>query len=130
MILDTSAIFAILTAEPEAERMIDALESDPTRLMSAATFVELGIVVEARFGDAGSRELDLLLHRLDAKTVAVTAEQAERARLAWRRFGRGRHAARLNFGDTFPYALSVISGEPLLFKGVDFARTDVSAVDY
>ena len=130
MILDTSALFALLTDEPEATRMVAALEADPVRLISASTLVEIGIVVEARYGDAGGRELDLLLHRLGVETVSVTSEQAEVARSAWRRFGKGRHPAGLNYGDTFAYALSAVSGEPLLFKGADFEATDVHAATY
>ena len=130
MIIDTSALFALLVGEPEAPRMASALEEDSVRMISASTLVEIGIVVEARYGDAGGRELDLLLHRLGIDVVAVTAEQAEVARSAWRRFGKGRHSAGLNYGDTFAYALSAVSGEPLLFKGGDFEATDVHAAAY
>ena len=130
MVVDTSAIFALLTGEPDADRIAEAMEPDPVRLISAANLVELGIVVESRYGEAGGRELDLLLHRLRIETVAVTFEHAERARVGYRRFGKGRHKAGLNFGDTFAYALSATSGEPLLFKGTDFQQTDVTAVEY
>lgn len=130
MVLDTSALFALLTDEPEATHMVSALEADSVRLISASTLVEIGIVVEARYGEAGGRELDLLLHRLGVETVSVTSEQAEVARSAWRRFGKGRHPAGLNYGDTFAYALSAVSGEPLLFKGGDFESTDVHAATY
>ncbi len=125
MVLDTSALLALLFNEPEADDIEVAIDEDPVRLISAASYVETAIVVEARLGEAGGRELDLLLHKASIETVAVTAEQADAARAAWRRFGRGRHEAGLNFGDCFAYALSATSGEPLLFKGGDFAKTAV-----
>jgi ribonuclease VapC len=90
--------------------------------------VEAAIVLEARLGEAGGREFDLLVHKAGIDIVAVTAEQAEVARDAWRRFGRRRHRAGLNFGDCFAYALAIVSGEPLLCKGDDFAKTDVQRV--
>jgi ribonuclease VapC len=95
-------------------------------LISAAVLVEAGIVVEARRGESAGRELDLLLHRAQARCVAVDERQATIARAAWRRFGKGRHQASLDYGDCFSYALSRVTGEPLLFKGTDFARTDVA----
>jgi ribonuclease VapC len=128
MVLDTSAILALLFNEPEADDIEVAIDDDPKRLMSTASCLEAAMVVEARLGAAGGREFDLLLHKAGIELVAVTAEQAEVARAAWRRFGRGRHEAGLNFGDCFAYALSATSGEPLLFKGNDFARTDVTRV--
>ncbi len=126
MVLDTSAVSAILFGEPEALAFCRAIEADPVRLVSAATLLECALVVESRQGEPGGRELDLMLHRAGVDVVAVTAAQAEIAREAWRRFGKGRHPAGLNFGDTFAYALSRSSGEPLLFKGRDFAQTDVA----
>jgi ribonuclease VapC len=128
MVLDTSAILALLFNEAEADDIEVAIDADPVRLMSTASFVETAIVVEARLGAAGGRELDLLVHKAAIELVAVTADQADAAREAWRRFGRGRHVAGLNFGDCFAYALSAISGEPLLFKGADFEKTDVPRV--
>jgi ribonuclease VapC len=98
---------------------------DPVRLISAGTLIEVGIVVEARLGDTGGRELDLWLRRAEVETMAVDAAQADMARRAWRRFGRGRHPAGLNYGDCFAYALAVTHDEPLLFKGGDFPKTDV-----
>lgn len=126
MVLDTSALLVLLLDEPDAESFRIAVEEDATRLVSAATLLETAIVIEARKGDAGGRELDLLLHRADAVVVPVDGDQVAEARRAYRKFGRGRHAAGLNFGDVFAYALARTSGEPLLFKGEDFARTDVS----
>lgn len=126
MVLDTSAIVAILLDEPERGAFNGAIEADPKRLISAATLLECALVIEARRGEAGGRELDLLVHRAGIATVPVDAEQVEIARRAWRRFGRGRHKAGLNFGDCLAYALAASSGEPLLFKGEDFARTDIT----
>ena len=128
MVLDTSALLALLLDEPEAEAFRIAIEEDATRLVSSATVVETALVIEARKGEAGGRELDLLLHKADITVVPVDAEHVALARKAWRRFGRGRHAAGLNFGDFFAYALARSAGEPLLFKGEDFARTDVARV--
>jgi ribonuclease VapC len=128
MVIDTSALLSLLFNEPGADDIEVAIDDDPTRLLSAASSLEAAIVVEARLGAAGGREFDLLLHKAGIDVVAVTAEQAEVARAAWRRFGRGRHEANLNFGDCFAYALAAVTGEPLLFTGGDFDRTDVARV--
>jgi ribonuclease VapC len=128
MVIDTSALLALLFNEPDADPIEVALDADPVRLMSVASCLETAIVVEARLGPAGGRELDLLLHKLAVEFVAVTNEQVDVARGAWRRFGKGRHGAGLNFGDCFAYALATTSGEPLLFKGDDFSKTDVARV--
>jgi ribonuclease VapC len=130
MVVDTSALLAVLFGEPEAERIAQSIASDPRRLASAFTVLEASIVVEARKGETGGRELDLLLHRIDLESVPLTASHVEVARDAWRRFGRGHHLANLNIGDCCTYALARISGEPLLFKGDDFAQTDVARVQY
>jgi ribonuclease VapC len=127
MVVDTSALVAILGREEGWERLADALVSASTRRISAATLVEAGIVVHAMYGDHGERELDLLLSRARIETVAFNDEQSEVARSAYRRFGKGRHPAALNFGDCFSYALATALGEPLLFVGNDFARTDIQA---
>jgi len=129
MVIETSALVAMLTNEPEAQRFEAAVEADPVRLMSAASYLEAAIVVEQRFGEPGGRELDLWLHRAGVDLVGVDAEQADVARSAYRRFGKGRNRAGLNYGDCFAYALAKVSGEPLLYKGDDFSHTDVSAVD-
>jgi len=129
MVIETSALVAMLTDEPEAERFEAAVEADPVRLMSTASYLEAAIVVEQRFGEPGGRELDLWLHRAGVDLVSVDAEQADVARSAYRRFGKGRNRAGLNYGDCFAYALAKVSGEPLLFKGHDFAHTDIGAVD-
>jgi len=128
MVIDTSALLALLLDEPEAEGFRTALELDEVRLVSAATLLETAIVIESRKGDAAGRELDRLIDKAAIEVVAVDADQIDEARRAWRRFGRGRHEAGLNYGDLFSYALSRASGEPLLFKGEDFRRTDVSRV--
>ncbi|MGD2115773.1 MAG: type II toxin-antitoxin system VapC family toxin [Acidobacteriota bacterium] len=125
MVLDTSVLIAILCDEPNAPVYEEAIELDPVRLLSTASFLEAAIVIEARYGPAGGRELDLLLHAAGVELVAVNREQAELARRAYREFGKGQHAAGLNYGDCFAYALSRASGEPLLFQGNDFSRTDV-----
>jgi ribonuclease VapC len=125
MVLDTSALLVILQDEEESAGFRDAIEADPVRLLSAASLVEAALVIEARYGEPGGRELDLLLHRAEVQIVAFDRDQAELAREAWRRFGRGRHPAGLNFGDCFSYALAKVCGEPLLYKGGDFSLTDV-----
>lgn len=130
MVVDTSALIAILLAEPEAERLAEAIAADRTRLVSAFTVLEAGAVIEARKGEAGGRELDLLLHRARIEQVPLSAEHAETARVAWRRYGRGRHGAGLNLGDCVAYALARHADEPLLFKGRDFTATDIDAVQY
>ncbi len=128
MVLDSSAVLAVLFDEPERRAFTRSIERDPRRLMSAANVLESALVAEVRRGEPAGRELDLLLHRADVLFVPVDADQVEFARSAWRRFGKGRHPAGLNFGDCFAYALAAASGEPLLFKGEDFARTDIAAV--
>lgn len=125
MVIDTSAIAAILFDEPDAAALEGKIADDPVRLMSAATFLEAAIVIEARLRDPGGREFDLWLHRAEVEILPVDAEQADMARRAWRRFGRGRHPAGLNYGDCFSYALAATHSEPLLFKGADFTKTDV-----
>lgn len=125
MVIDTSALVAILCNGADASLFEAALESDSTRLISAATLLETSIVIEARFGEAGGRELDLLLHKAQIEIEAFDQEQTEIAREAYRTYGKGRHPAGLNFGDCFSYALSVVRGEPLLYKGDDFSKTDI-----
>ena len=127
MVIDTSAMMAILLQEPEADRLVAAVEAERTRLVSAATVVEASLVILGRFGEAGDPQLDRLLRAIGADVVPVGEEQVALARDAALRFGRGRHAAGLNFDDCFSYALSVARGEPLLFVGDDFSKTDVEA---
>jgi ribonuclease VapC len=125
MVIDTSAIVAIALDEPDAAELEGWIADDPVRLISAATVLEAAIVIETRLGEAGGRELDLWLVRIGAEIVPVDAEQADAARRAWRRFGKGRHAAALNYGDCFAGALALTRGEPLLFRGEDFAKAGV-----
>src|SRR5712692_4057978 len=125
MVIDTSALIAILTDESEWRGFNERIEVDPKRRVSAATVLEASIVLETRSGEIAGRELDLLLHRAKIEVVPVDADQIEIARAAFRRYGKGRHPAGLNFGDCFSYALAKSVGEPLLFKGGDFAQTDL-----
>ena len=128
MVIDPSALLTIFFNEPDAPAFELAIEADPKRLISAASLLETAIVLGSRYGDAGERELDLFLHKAKVQTVAVTEDQAEVGRLAYRTYGKGRHTAALNLGDCFSYALSKTSGEPLLFNGGDFTQTDVDPV--
>ena len=124
MIVDSSAVLAILFQEPDAERFSQALAAAPARI-SAASVVETGIVLNAKRGPEAEDDFDELLDRMRFSIEPVTAEHARLARRAFRVFGKGNHPAGLNFGDCFAYALAKATGEPLLFKGDDFARTDV-----
>ncbi|MFH1345368.1 MAG: type II toxin-antitoxin system VapC family toxin [Pseudomonadota bacterium] len=126
MVIDTSAIMAIALNEPDAADFEARIAEDAIRLISAATVLEATIVLETRLGDAGGRELDFWLFKVGAEIVPVDAEQTDLARRAWRRYGKGRHPAALNYGDCFSYALAVSRGEALLFKGDDFAKTGVN----
>ena len=127
MVIDTSAIVAIALNEPESESFEQRIADAPVRLISAATVLEAAMVIETRLGTPGGIELDFWLHKVEVEIVPVDAEQADQARRAWRRFGKGRHPAGLNFGDCFPYALSALTQEPLLYKGDDFSKTDIEA---
>ena len=126
MVIDTSALLAVLQDEPERRVFNEAIEAAESRAMSAATFLEVSIVIESRYGSEGLRDLDQFIDRAAIELVPVDTEQAYVGRRAFSRFGKGRHAAGLNFGDCFAYALAVVRGEPLLFKGQDFALTDVA----
>ena len=125
MVLDTSAVLAILFGETEAEDFARALADADTRLMSAFSVLEASVVVMAKKGEAAVRELDLLLHTANVDVVPFDADQSALARSAYERFGKGRHGARLNLGDCCSYALARTSNEPLLFKGNDFSKTDI-----
>ena len=126
MVIDTSAVLAILLGEPEADHIAIAIENATPRLMSAANLLEASIVIEARKGEAGGRELDLLLYRSGIEIVTVDRDQVEVARTAWRCFGKGRHPAALNYGDCFAYGLAMTRRLPLLFRGDDFSQTDIT----
>jgi len=125
MIVDASAIIAILRNEPDASNLAAALQRAPIRRVSAVTWVEAAIVTDANRNPVLSRRFDDLLRDVSMRVETVTPKQAEIARYAYRDFGKGRHKAGLNFGDCFAYALAKEMDEPLLFKGNDFAHTDV-----
>ena len=125
--MDTSAVLAVLFSEPDARRHANAIMTASPCRMSVANVLEASIVLESRGGDTAAHELDALLERAEIELVPVTVEHLEAARRAWRRFGRGNHPAALNFGDCFAYALAKAAGEALLFKGNDFAQTDIEA---
>ena len=126
MTLDTSAVLAVLQDEAERAEFVSLIEQAPRRLISAVSVLEAAMVLEGRKGDDAGSDLDLFLQRASVETVPFDQEQLVEARAAFRRFGKGRHEAGLNFGDCAAYALAQWSGEPLLFKGTDFAATDVS----
>ena len=128
MIIDTSAVLAILNDEPERRLFNEAIERAESCLISAVSHVETSIVLQARKGYEGVRDFDLFVARAGIQLAEVDAEQAQLARTAFREFGKGRHAANLNFGDCFTYALSKATGLPLLFKGNDFPLTDINSV--
>lgn len=125
MVVDTSALVAILMGQSDADRFARALDGAPIRLLSAVTRVELSCVVEGRKGEIGRADVDLLLRDGGFEIVGVTPQHAEIAVDAFRRFGRGRHRARLNIGDCFSYALAAATDNALLFKGDDFRHTDI-----
>jgi ribonuclease VapC len=127
MVIDTSALLAILQDEPERRRFNEAIEAADSRMMSVASWVEISIVIEVRFGAEGLAGLDLFVDRAGIELVPVDMEQATVARRAFSRFGKGRHLAGLNYGDCFSYALATVLGEPLLYKGKDFQRTDLTS---
>jgi ribonuclease VapC len=125
MVIDTSALLAIFLGEPERKAFLDSIFQAETRMISAANVFETGIVLEARRGESAGREFDLFVVRTNLQIIALDSEQVEIARSAWRKYGKGRHPAGLNFGDCFAYALAKFTGEPLLAKGDDFGATDV-----
>jgi ribonuclease VapC len=128
MVIDSSVLIAILQQDVECAAFVEAIRRDPIRLLSPVAALEASIVIEARKGPAGGRDLDLLLHRSQAEVVPFSAEQLEIARAACRRYGKGVHPAALKFGDCCSYALARVSGEPLLAKRERFAKTDVALV--
>ena len=125
MVLDTSAVLAILQNEPERRQFNEAIDAAEARSLSTASFVECSMIVESRYGPDGVRDLDLFVAKAQISLAPVDEEQANLARRAFRKYGQGRHPAGLNFGDCFSYALSKALQEPLLFKGNDFSQTDV-----
>ena len=125
MVIDSSAVLAILQDEPERHAFNVAIAAAQQRLLSAASLVEVSIVIGARYGSDGQADLDCLLNTAQIEIIGVDRGQAELARLAFAQFGKGRHRAALNFGDCFSYALAKCLGQPLLFKGDDFCHTDL-----
>jgi len=128
MILDTSALAAIFFGEPEAALYTQLIHVADHCLISAANFLELSIIIEGQIGPQAGRQCDTFFRRAQITIEPVTVEQAYLARQAFLDFGKGRHCAGLNFGDCFSYALAKVTGEPLLFKGEDFKKTDITSV--
>jgi ribonuclease VapC len=128
MVIDTSAILALLCKEPERDRLAAAISADPARLVSSASVLETSIVIEARYGVSGAMDLDLLLHTMKAQIEPVTEDQARIGRLAYRQYGTALRRGFEFWG--LLYALAKTSGQPLLFKGTDFSQTDLPVVSY
>jgi ribonuclease VapC len=126
VVIDTSAVVAVLGGEPSSDRIIEAMDQADSRLLSAATLVELGIVMEARLGPAGALAIDRFLRDGEVEVVPVDRRQADRALDGWRRFGKGRHRAALNLGDCYSYGLAADRDLPVLCTGEDFEQTDVA----
>lgn len=127
MIIDTSAIIAVLFNESDARIYAEAIVKSENCRISAATFLETAIVIEAQTENAGIQQFDAFIRRAGIIVEPVTQDQAQIARQAYSDFGKGRHPAGLNFGDCFSYAFSKASGEPVLFKGGDFGKTDIGS---
>ena len=130
MIIDSSAIITILCDEPERKAFIECITKTPYRGLSVAGFVKTSIVLESRFGYDGTRDFDLFLAKAQITLIPVDIEQARIARQAFKKYGKGRHSAGLNFGDCFSYAAAKSKNEPLLFKGNDFSKTDINIYKY
>jgi len=130
MVIDTSALIAILLKETEAEKFAKAILHDSKRLLSAFSALETSVVIEARKGENGKKELDKLLHLTKIEIVEMNAQQVQFGLEAWQKFGKGHHPAKLNLGDCCSYALAKYSNEPLLFKGNDFSKTDIKTVEF
>ena len=128
MVIDTSAALAILLDEPEHDRLTESIARDATRLISSVSRLETGIVIESRRGAGGRKDFEAMLQAAGIQEADFTAAQASLALEAWRRYGKGNHPARLNFGDCCVYALCKATGESLLFKGDDFSKTDLKIV--
>ena len=130
MVIDTSALVAILQDEPERRVLNEAIEAAESCAMSTGSFLETSMVIESRYGPDGTRDLDLFISKARISLASVDADQAYVARDAFRRYGKGRHPAGLNFGDCFAYALAKMLDEPLLFKGNDFVLTDIAVYSF
>lgn len=130
MVIDTSAIIAVLLGESEADKLIRMISQSQENIMSSFSVLEAGIVMEAKKGEAGSSEFDLFIQKAGIKVFPVDPEQVVLARLAWRKYGKGRHPAGLNIGDCCSYALAKQTNSALLFKGNDFDKTDILVCRY
>lgn len=128
MVIDSSALLAILLAEPERDEFLKALIREPEKSISVATVFETAMVLESRKGNLAAKELDLFITDAGIQIVSVDVIQLGHARGAFHAYGKGRHPAGLNFGDCFTYALAKALGEPVLAKGNDFPRTDIPLV--
>jgi len=128
MVIDSSALAAILFGEPKCRQFIEAIEAADSKLISVANWLEISIIIEARTGAEGNRDLEQFIQRAGIEIVPVDLEQGRFARDAWLRFGKSRHPAALNYGDCFAYALARDRSQTLLFKGDDFVHTDIPAV--
>lgn len=126
MIIDSSAFVTIAYEETDADLFLETMAAAACRRVSAATWLEFCIVIEGRRTPTIIARFEAIFARLRTEIVPVTIEQAAMARIAYQRFGRGNHPAKLNYGDCFAYALAKVTGEPLLFKGNDFAQTDIT----
>jgi len=129
MVIDTSAVLAIMQREPERRIFLEAIEAADSTRMSVASFVEISIVIESRYGAEGLRDLDRFISRARIELIPVDTEQGQLARSAFSRFGKGRHRAGLNYSDCFSYAAAINLGVPLMCKGDDFIHTDVPMLD-
>ncbi len=125
MVVDSSALVAILRGEPEEPAFRNAIRTAPNRLLGAPIRVEASMVALGRRGEPGLEQMQALIERLELEIVPLSDDHAKLAIEAFRRFGKGRHPAGLNYGDCFSYALAKSTGEPLLFKGDDFSQTDI-----
>ena len=130
MVIDTSALIAILQDEPERRVLNEAIEAAESCAMSTGSFLETSMLIESRYGPDGTRDLELFISKARITLASVDADQAYVARDAFRRYGKGRHPAGLNFGDCFAYALAKMLDEPLLFKGNDFVLTDIAVYSF
>lgn len=127
MVIDTSAVVAILRSEPEAARLERALVLDPIRLVPAACVLEARMVLVSRRGEHALAEIDLWLRKIEADIIPVDSELVDLATQGWLTYGKGHHPAALNFADCLSYALAKRADEPLLFVGKDFSQTDIEA---
>jgi ribonuclease VapC len=130
VIIDSSALVAMMLSEPERRRLEETIANARTRLLSSPTYLESSMILISRVGPDAVRDLDLVIVRFHIEIVPFSETQARLARAAFARFGKGRHPSKLNFGDCIAYALAKETGEELLFKGTDFAQTDIAIAPY